>query len=78
MIEHKEVRLVPDMSSVHVKDGCENPCEKCEEWGPKCESCDVSVPLVADRWKQKEVTYGQMVICGIPIGNPYPIAEKRF
>ena len=75
MLEYKETRKVPDMKSVHVMDGCENPCEECKDWGNKCEDCDVSVPLVADKWKEKEITYRQMTICGIPAGEPYRVGD---
>lgn len=71
MVEYKETKLIPDMKSVHVMEGCENPCDVCEKWGPKCETCNVSVPLVADRQKIKEVTYRQMTICGATTGEPY-------
>lgn len=73
MLEWKEKRIVPDMNSVHVMDGCENVCEECEDWGEKCETCNVSVPLVADKWEEKEITYTRMTICGIPVGEPYKI-----
>lgn len=73
MLEYEEVHMVPDMKSVHVMNGQDNPCEECEDWGPKCEKCDVSVPLVADRWEKKETTYRQMTICGIPVGEPYVV-----
>ena len=73
MIEHKTTVRVPDMSTVHVKEGYENPCDTCPNWGEPCETCDVSVPLVADRWRDKEITYRQMTICGIPAGEPYVV-----
>ena len=72
MVAYKEKRLVPDMNTVHVKEGCENTCEDCENWGEACETCDISVPLVGSL-VEKEVTFHQMTICGIPAGEPYPV-----
>jgi len=66
----KEKILVPNMDTVHVKDGYDNPCDTCEEWGEACESCDVSVPLVADEYEEKTVTIKQLALCGIPFGDP--------
>lgn len=75
MLEFTEVKKVPDMASVRVMEGYENVCEACENWGEACETCDVSVPLVVDRWKEKEITYRQMSICGVPAGEPYAAEE---
>lgn len=75
MINWKEQYLVPDMDSVHVKDGYENVCENCEKWGSACERCNVSVPLVADRMVVKEREMAVMTICGIPVGTPYEVGS---
>ena len=70
MIEWKESRLVPIIETVHVLEGYDNPCETCEDWGEKCECCDVCVPLTCD-FEVKEVTMRQITMCGVPIGTPY-------
>ena len=74
MVTWKEYRLFPIMDSVHVVEGYDNPCETCENWGYACESCNVSVPVISD-FRIKEVTIGQMTICGIPVGNPFEVKE---
>ena len=70
----KERVLVPKMDSVHVKDGYDNPCETCEEWGESCEFCDAFVPLVSE-YEYKEITMEQLTICGIPVGSPRIVIE---
>ena len=75
MITWKEQRLVPIVETAHVIKGCDNPCEACEDWGEKCEFCDICVPLTCD-FEVKEVTMGQMLICGVPVGNPYEVKEN--
>lgn len=72
MVECKEMRLVPDMDSMHVMEGYENICEGCENWGEACEACDAFIPVVGNL-VLREVTYRQMAICGIPVGEPYPV-----
>ena len=72
MITWKEYRLVPIIETAHVLDGYDNHCETCESWGEKCETCDACVPITCD-FKFKEVTMGQMLMCGIPVGNPYEV-----
>lgn len=72
MITWKEQRLVPIIETTRVVDGYDNPCETCEDWGYKCESCNVSVPITCD-FEIKEVTMCQMTMCGIPIGTPYEL-----
>ena len=72
MITWKEQRLVPIMETAHILDGYDNPCETCEHWGYKCESCGVSVPITCD-FEVKEVTMRQMLICGIPTGRPWEV-----
>jgi hypothetical protein len=72
MITWKEQRLVPIIDTTHVVEGYDNPCETCENWGDKCESCNVSVPITCD-FEIKEVTMCQMTMCGIPIGTPYEL-----
>lgn len=75
MIEWKEKRLVPKDGATHVKEGYDNPCETCEQWGEACESCDVSVPLVVDEYEEIEITMRQMTLCGIPVGYPYEVRQ---
>ena len=70
MITWKEYRMTPIENTVHIIDGYDNPCETCENWGEKCESCNVCVPITSD-YEFKEVTMGQMLICGVPVGEPY-------
>lgn len=78
MIMWNETRLLPDINTTHVLDGCENTCESCEEWGEKCETCNVSVPIVCDSGLHAEqVTMAQMTICGIPVGSPYEVSRDR-
>lgn len=72
MITWKEQRLVPIIDTTRVVEGYDNPCETCENWGDKCESCNVSVPITCD-FEIKEVTMCQMTMCGIPIGTPYEL-----
>ena len=72
MITWKEYRLVPIIETVHVVNGYDNSCETCEDWGEKCETCDAFVPIASD-YEFKEVTMGQMTICGIPVGDPYEV-----
>lgn len=72
MITWKEQRLVPIIDTTHVVEGYDNPCETCKNWGDKCESCNVSVPITCD-FEIKEVTMCQMTMCGIPIGTPYEL-----
>ena len=72
MITWKEQRLVPIINTTRVVEGYDNPCETCENWGDKCESCNVSVPITCD-FEIKEVTMCQMTMCGIPIGTPYEL-----
>lgn len=72
MITWKEQRLVPIIETTRVVNGYDNPCETCEDWGYKCESCNVSVPITCD-FEIKEVTMCQMTMCGIPIGTPYEL-----
>lgn len=76
MITWKEKRLVPKIETVHIADGYDNTCESCEEWGEKCEFCNVFVPLTSD-YEVKEVTMAQMTICGIPVGTPYEVNENE-
>lgn len=77
MITWKEYRLIPIMDTVHVVEGYDNPCETCEHWGHKCETCNVSVPIISD-YEFKEVTMGQMLMCGIPVGEPYEVKENEL
>lgn len=77
MITWKEKRLVPKIETVHIADGYDNPCESCEEWGEKCEFCNVFVPLTSD-YEVKEVTMAQMTICGIPVGTPYEVSKNEM
>lgn len=77
MITWKERRLVPIIETVHIVDGYDNPCETCEDWGEKCEFCDVCVPITSD-FEFKEVTMGQMLICGVPVGEPYEVKENGY
>ena len=72
MITWKEQRLVPIIETTRVVEGYDNPCETCENWGDKCESCNVSVPITCN-FEIKEVTMCQMTMCGIPIGTPYEL-----
>ena len=72
MITWKEQRLVPIIDTTRVVDGYDNPCETCEDWGYKCESCNVCVPITCD-FEIKEVTMCQMTMCGIPVGRPYEV-----
>ena len=74
MITWKERRLVPIIDTTHVVEGYDNPCETCENWGDKCESCNVSVPITCD-FEIKEATMCQMTMCGIPIGTPYELTQ---
>ena len=60
------------METAHVLEDYDNPCETCENWGYKCESCNVSVPITCD-FEIEEVTMCQMTMCGIPIGTPYEL-----
>lgn len=76
MITWKEQRLVPIIETTRVVEGYDNPCETCENWGDKCESCNVSVPITCD-FEIKEVTMCQMTMCGIPIGTPYEVKEDE-
>lgn len=69
----KEYRLAPVMESVHIKEGYENVCENCPNWGPTCETCDAFVPTVIDEFRIKEITLCQPSIYGIPVGRPYEI-----
>ena len=73
MICWKETRVVPDMNTAHVIEGSEDICSDCEEWGEKCETCNVGVPITCDLHFE-QVTMAQMTICGIPVGNPYEVA----
>lgn len=73
MIRWKETRVAPDIDTAHVLDGCENTCETCEDWGEKCETCNVSVPIVCDLHSE-QITMEQMTICGIPVGSPYEVS----
>ena len=68
----KEKRLKPKIETTKVKDGYENICETCEDWGEKCESCNVSVPVETE-FEEVEVTMAQFSIYGIPTGSPYEI-----
>ena len=77
MIKWKEKRIVPNIETVHILDGYDNPCESCEEWGEKCEFCDVSVPITFD-YDIKEVTMIQMTMMGIPVGTPYEVNENEY
>lgn len=77
MIKWKEKRVIPKIETVHIVDGYDNPCESCEEWGEKCEFCDVSVPLTSD-YEIKEVTMVQMIMYGIPIGSPYEVNKNEM
>lgn len=72
MITWKEQRLVSIVETSHVVEGYNNLCETCEDWGEKCESCDICVPITCN-YEFKEVTMGQMTICGIPVGSSYEI-----
>ena len=72
MITWREKRLFPIVETVHVIEGYDNLCETCENWGDKCEFCDASVPITCD-FEFKEVTMGQMLVCGIPVGDPYEV-----
>lgn len=74
MVTWKEYRLVPIEDTVHIIDGYANPCEICEDWGDKCETCDAFVPITSD-FEFKEVTMGQMLICGVPVGDPYEVKD---
>lgn len=76
MITWKEKRIVPKIETIRILNGYDNPCESCEEWGEKCEFCDVSVPLAAD-YEIKEVTMAQMTMYGIPIGHPYEVNKNE-
>lgn len=76
MITWKEYRMIPIENTVHIIDGYANPCEICENWGDACETCDAFVPLTCD-FEVKEVTMGQMLICGVPVGDPYEIDEDK-
>lgn len=73
-MEWKEKLVVPKMDSVHIKEGYENLCDNCMK-DIDCEFCDVSIPIVADKWEVKEVTMRQMTLCGIPVGYPYEVEE---
>jgi hypothetical protein len=75
MITWKEQRLVPIIDTTRVVEGYDNPCETCENWGDKCESCGIFVPIRCD-FEIKEVTMCQMTMCGIPIGTPYEVKEN--
>ena len=74
MITWKEYIFAPIMETAHVVEGYENVCENCENWGEACETCDAFVPITSD-YEFKEVTMGQMLICGIPVGNPYEVQK---
>lgn len=74
MITWREKRLFPIVETTHVLEGYDNPCETCESWGEKCEFCNVLVPITCD-FESKEVTMGQMLVCGIPVGDPYVVEE---
>ena len=73
---YKEYRLEPIMDSVHIKEGYENVCENCPDWGPACETCDAFVPTEIDEFRVKEVIMCQMTIGGIPVGEPYQIGGE--
>ena len=75
MIRWKEYYLVPDLDHTHVAEGYENVCEDCEMWGEQCEVCDAFVPLITDKYNVEEVEYGQIVLCGIPIGHAYEVSR---
>ena len=77
MITWKERRIVPKIETVHIIDGYNNLCEFCEDWGEKCELCDVCVPLTSD-YEIKEVTMAQMTMYGIPIGTPYEVNKNEL
>lgn len=77
MITWKEYRLVPIIDTAHVVDGFDNPCDTCENWGDACESCDAFVPITSD-YEFKEVTMGQMLICGVPVGSPYEVKDDEL
>ena len=77
MITWKEQRLVPIIDTTRVVEGYDNPCETCENWGEKCEICDVFVPITSD-YEFKEITMGQMLICGVPVGDPYEVNEYEL
>lgn len=74
MITWKEHIFAPIMETAHVVEGYENVCENCENWGETCETCDAFVPITSD-YEFKKVTMGQMLICGIPVGNPYEVQK---
>lgn len=76
MIVWKEQRLAPIIETTHVLEGYDNPCEACEDWGEKCESCNVCVPITCD-FDFVEVTMGQVVCCGIPIGYPFEVKDDE-
>lgn len=75
MITWKEQRFVPIVETSRIIEGYDNPCETCEYWGEKCETCDAFVPITSD-YEFKEVTMGQMLICGVPVGSPYEVKEN--
>lgn len=72
MLVWNELRCVPDLEKSHIAEGYDNICSDCDEWGEKCESCAVSVPIECDV-HFKEVKMAQMTICGIPVDTPYEI-----
>ena len=74
MITWKEYRMTPIENTVHIIDGYANPCETCENWGDACETCDAFVPIISD-YEFKEVTMGQMLIYGVPVGEPFEVKE---
>lgn len=73
----KENRLYPKLETATISDGYEDICDKCENWGEACESCNVSIPIECEMGIE-EITMDIMTICGIPVGFPYEISRKKI
>lgn len=75
MLVWTKLKCVPDIETAHVIEGYEDICSDCDEWGEKCETCNVSIPIACDLHFE-EVKMAQMTICGIPVDMPYEIKEE--
>ena len=68
-----EKRLVLKLDKTHcINPKDEDKCWNCEK-RIDCEECEDLSPIVCDEYETEDVIMNQIVLCGIPIGNPYKV-----